>query len=223
MAFMSQATKKELAPKIKEIAKKYHMNVTIGVKNHSTLVININSGDLDIIGNYIHMVKNNPRYMTFNNTDYLEGTTYIQVNQYNLDSYYSGKILDFLTEINEVANSKNFDESDLMTDYHHVGYYVDINVGHWDKPYICTGAKFVIDTTVNNDYFDINKAIEDLHSFNMKITTADGTSFIGTLADDIANLDMKPIDPEGWMTIFNVETETWDAVYLGSVVSIRRI
>lgn len=228
MAFMSQETKKELAPKIKQIAKKYNMNVTVGVRHHSTLVININSGDLDIIGNYIYMVKNNPRYMDFNNKDYLEGTTYIQVNQDDLDSYYSGDVLKFLSEINEVANSKNFDKSDIMTDYHHVGYYVDINVGKWNKPYICTGTKFNPseddkEESMMTESFDMTKAIEDLSSFNMKITTTDGQSFIGTLADDIANLDMRPVDPEGWMTIFNIEAEAWEAVKMSSIVSIRRI
>lgn len=37
--------------------------------------------------------------------------------------------------INDIVNRKNFNNSDLMTDYHHVGYYSNITLGKWDKPY----------------------------------------------------------------------------------------
>jgi hypothetical protein len=29
----------------------------------------------------------------------------------------------------------NHDKSDVMTDYFNVGWYIDINIGKWDKPY----------------------------------------------------------------------------------------
>jgi len=44
-------------------------------------------------------------------------------------------ILDILDQI---VNKKNFNDSDLMTDYHHVGFYSRIWVGKWDKEYKCT-------------------------------------------------------------------------------------
>ena len=28
-----------------------------------------------------------------------------------------------------------FDKSDIMTDYFHTAYYMNINIGRWDKPY----------------------------------------------------------------------------------------
>ena len=39
-----------------------------------------------------------------------------------------------------MKGTKWFDKSDLMTDYHHIAYYLNINVGKWDKPYQFTGA-----------------------------------------------------------------------------------
>jgi hypothetical protein len=30
----------------------------------------------------------------------------------------------------------NHNRSDIMSDYHDVGWYVDINIGQWNKPYI---------------------------------------------------------------------------------------
>jgi hypothetical protein len=33
-----------------------------------------------------------------------------------------------------------YDESDPMTDYFNIAYYVDVNVGKWDRPYEVTNA-----------------------------------------------------------------------------------
>jgi hypothetical protein len=32
-------------------------------------------------------------------------------------------------------NGGNHDNSDVQTDYFDVGWYVDVNIGSWDKPY----------------------------------------------------------------------------------------
>ena len=47
MAYVSQEKKAELAPKIKEVLKKYNMKGSIAVRHHSTLVVNIASGPLE--------------------------------------------------------------------------------------------------------------------------------------------------------------------------------
>ena len=31
----------------------------------------------------------------------------------------------------------NHDNSDIQTDYFDVGWYVDVNAGIWNKPYVC--------------------------------------------------------------------------------------
>lgn len=41
-----------------------------------------------------------------------------------------------LGKINSIVNTGNFDESDSMTDYFHVGFYTDMSIGQYDKPYI---------------------------------------------------------------------------------------
>ena len=115
MAWMSQDRKKEMAPKIKAILKKYEMKGSLGVRHHSTLVLNISAGPIDF--------------------GQEEQNGYIQVNGYHLESHYSGKALDFLNEINDAMNVENFDKSDLQSDYFHVGWYTSINIGKWDKPY----------------------------------------------------------------------------------------
>ena len=52
MAYVSQEDKKELSVGIKKVLKKYNVKGTIGVHNHSTIVVRLRSGDLDILGNY---------------------------------------------------------------------------------------------------------------------------------------------------------------------------
>ena len=52
MAYVSQQLKKELAPSIKSVLKKYKMKGSIAVDNHSTLVVNLKSGAIDFQKDY---------------------------------------------------------------------------------------------------------------------------------------------------------------------------
>jgi hypothetical protein len=40
-----------------------------------------------------------------------------------------------LQEIMPLMNAGNHDRSDIQTDYFDVGWYVDVNIGRWDRPY----------------------------------------------------------------------------------------
>lgn len=108
MAYVPQSLKKKLAPAIKAVLKKYGVQGSIAVRHHSTLVVNLRKGKLDL--------KENP-------------------NVYWLESHYEGEVLSFYKELKEAMNNGNFDKSDIQSDYFHVGWYTDINVGKWDKPY----------------------------------------------------------------------------------------
>jgi len=44
MSYMSQEKKKQLAPAIKAVLKKYGVKGSIGVRHHSSLVVNIKEG-----------------------------------------------------------------------------------------------------------------------------------------------------------------------------------
>ena len=133
MAYMSQENKKLIAPQIKAVLKKYNMVGSISVENHSGLVVTLTKGDLDIIGN--HLATDGAFY------DDRELPTYLSVNTYHIDSHYSGEVLSFIQELSDAMNGlgsdgeANFDKSDIMTDYFHVGWYITINVGKYAKPY----------------------------------------------------------------------------------------
>lgn len=122
MAYMSQQKKAALAPAIKAVMKKYGVKGTIAVRHHSTLVVNIQSGKLDMIGE----------------TNVRPGTTDFSVNPYWLGDHHQGDTYHFLVELKRAMMTGNHDNSDVMTDYFCVGWYIDINVGSWNKPYIKT-------------------------------------------------------------------------------------
>jgi hypothetical protein len=42
----------------------------------------------------------------------------------------------FISKLEKICYAGNHDNSDAMTDYFDVGWYVDINYGKWDKPYV---------------------------------------------------------------------------------------
>ena len=82
-------------------------------------------------------------------TDELITREYSSVNHYNIENFYKNveevKVLSKINEIiltapTSVTGEDFYDESDTMTDYFNVSFYYDIEVGHWDKPYIQTGV-----------------------------------------------------------------------------------
>ena len=122
MAYISQKDKALLAPSIKAVLTKYGMKGSIAIKHHMSLVVNVQSGPLDF--------------------DHSHGDGYTQVNVYHIDSQYSGDTRQFLTELLTAMKGTNwFDKSDAQSDYFHVAYYNDINIGKWNKPYVQTAFK----------------------------------------------------------------------------------
>lgn len=134
MAYMSQEKKAVLAPRIKAILKKYGVKGSLAVRGHSTLVLNLKSGKIDFIGNSNRVCGGNHYQVS---RGFKPNTTgYDQVNPYWYQDHYDGKAKAFLKEILAVMNDGNHDRSDIQTDYFDVGWYVDINIGKWNKPYI---------------------------------------------------------------------------------------
>jgi hypothetical protein len=130
MAFVSQELKSKLAPKIKAICKKYKVKASLAVNNHSTLVLNVQSSPIDFITNYNETVSTRPEYNRFSPAERA-----IQVNPYWYQDHFSGKAKAFLSEVLPAMNDGNFDKSDIQSDYFHVGWYVSVNIGKWNKPY----------------------------------------------------------------------------------------
>lgn len=129
MAYMDQTTKAKIAPTIKAICAKYGVKASLAVRNHSTLVLNIKSGSLDFIRNFNKVTEST-------RPDYVKpAVDHLDVNHYHMQRQFSGRNLQCLRELYLAMNAGNHDNSDVQTDYFDVGWYVDINVGKWNKPY----------------------------------------------------------------------------------------
>ncbi len=142
MAYVSQEMKKDLAPQIKAVLKKYGLKGSIGVRHHSSLVVNIKSGILDLIGaSNKHRIEDAKR----RGSEPYINDNYIQVNENYMSEWMEevgeSKIAKFYDEL--VAAMKGvgsqsvawYNNSDIMIDYFDRAYYIDINVGQWNKPY----------------------------------------------------------------------------------------
>ena len=133
MAYVSQELKSKLSPAIKAVCKKYGIRASIAVRNHMTLALNVKSGKIDFIGNS-NRVCGADFYQV--SRGFKPNTTgYDQVNPYHFQSHYDGDAKAFLSEVLAVMNDGNWDKSDIQTDYFNVGWYVDVNIGSWNKPY----------------------------------------------------------------------------------------
>lgn len=138
MAYMNQTKKATIAEKVKPILAKYGVKGTLSVRNHSTIVLTIREGKIDFVADY---VIDRPSLLANGITidrDELRKQG-IDVNPYWYHEHYTGQSLAFLSEIFPAMKSADwFDKSDIMSDYFHTAYYVDVNVGTWQKPYVVT-------------------------------------------------------------------------------------
>jgi hypothetical protein len=116
MAYVSQELKAKIAPKVKAILKKYKVKGSLSVRNHSSLVLTVKEGALDMYKDY----GKSEDAAKFG----------IQVNPYWYKEHFSGKTKAFLSEVIPAMNDGNWDN-----DYFNVGWYISVNIGEWNKPY----------------------------------------------------------------------------------------
>lgn len=144
MAYMSQEMKKSLAPRIKSVLKKYGVKGTIGVDNYSTLRVRITKGQLDFVKDVNDYNEEYCRRRGLPLDQYRTNDGYIQVNEYyaaehattpELKSFYE-ELIDAMNGYYEGSENSNYNNSDIMTDYFDVGWYISIRIGNWNKPYV---------------------------------------------------------------------------------------
>lgn len=140
MAYMNQKMKATLAPAIKAVLNKYKVKGTIAVNNHSSLVVTLREGELDLIG---EANRFNKEYAERRGERFYEVKGYYQANAYRPDTYADNTVGDFFRELTAAMRGKLwYDNSDIMSDYFDTAYYLDINVGKWNKPYVFTAKEF---------------------------------------------------------------------------------
>lgn len=137
MAYMNQERKAKIAANLKPILKKYGIKGTLSVRGHSTICLTLKSGKIDFIANS-NRVCGASHYQT--SRGFRPNTSgYSDVNVYWFQDHYDGDAKAFLTEAMAALKSANwYDRTNAQIDYFDTAYYVDINIGRWNKPYEVT-------------------------------------------------------------------------------------
>jgi hypothetical protein len=138
MAYMNQEKKSKIAANLKPILKQYGIKGSLSVRNNLAIVLKITQGKIDFIENYIKTDsdKSNTNKLSQDQVDYIRKNRSIDVNPYWYQEHFSGKAKEFLQKVFAAMKSANwYDESDAQTDYFNTAYYVDVNIGSWQKPY----------------------------------------------------------------------------------------
>jgi hypothetical protein len=121
MAYVDQSKKAKIAANLKKVVPagwKY----SLAVRNHSTIVLTISAAPVNLLDKVV---------------DLREGEQYFTLNPYHYRNQFNEKkVIETFAKIFAALNTDNFDHSDVQTDYFHVGHYVDVQIGRWNKPFV---------------------------------------------------------------------------------------
>ena len=138
MAWVTKANIDSKKPLIKALNKEYGIKGTLSGTNDYSMTLTISEGPIDFISSYIKSNDNKPMAQpsAWEHTvkDIMENQ-HIDVNPYWYNEHFDGKALEYLRKAFEIMNQGNHDRSDIQTDYFDVGWYVDVKIGRWNKPY----------------------------------------------------------------------------------------
>ena len=153
MAYISQEEKKELAPAIKAVAKKFGRKVTIGIRNHMDLVVKVKGAEDIYERLYAKTIEERMLAGRDRNGDSIQNDidwdapidistlsrmTYLDpelskfgysINTHWIEENYDEKDHAFLNELHASMHSKDFyNDDDVMTDYFSRSYYTSIEL-----------------------------------------------------------------------------------------------
>ena len=136
MAYITQEMKRELAPGINNVLKKYGCKGSISTPQRNSLCVTISQGPIDFIGKANKEGKEHSEWT--GRTFYpIEGS--YQENPYRYAENYDGPLDQadqFLNELRDaMRGTLYYNNDDIMTDYFDSAYFMSINIGKWDKPY----------------------------------------------------------------------------------------
>lgn len=117
---------------------------------------------------------------------------YLQINHFYIDSdsRINEQAKKVLNKVFEIANFRNWDKSDPMTDYFNVNYYLHIHIGKWDKKYEITSARpssggrssSATTTTGRKPRFDLGDKITDCGGWGIYKKTLDDNRVVYSAA-----------------------------------------
>ena len=134
MAYMNQQKKAVIKANLEKALKGTGVKFSLSVRNHSTISCTIKSAPIDLIANSNETCGKDFYQVSrgFKPND----SRYEQVNPYHYKDHFSGKALEIVDKVVKALYTADYyDRSDAMTDYFDTAYYVDVNIGKWNKPF----------------------------------------------------------------------------------------
>lgn len=124
MAYISQEMKQKIASRLKEEFPKWSFRLKI--YHHHKIRVSIVRADVDFLEIAKQNQANMRRTVSSNMEVYGNLQSYFGNNQEAIEKMQ--KVIDHVNLVGDEKDA-NFDKSDSMTDYFHVGYYTSICVG----------------------------------------------------------------------------------------------
>lgn len=117
MAYVPQARKALIAAELKKVVPA-DWKYSLAVRNHSTIVFTLRQGPIELPAN---ISPYRPEHLA----------------EYNVSAETMAIFVAIFDALNlRGTEGANYDNSDVQTDYFDVGWYVDVNIGRWDSPYL---------------------------------------------------------------------------------------
>lgn len=130
MAYIDQARKKLLAAEVAKVMPK-GWKYTLAVRNHSTIVLTIRQAPVDLVAAWRDARNAQGQGGNFDtgyscdvNVDHVE------------DAFLSPHLTTTFKQIVDALNKGNHDNSDIQSDYFDVGWYVSVQIGAWNQPFL---------------------------------------------------------------------------------------
>jgi hypothetical protein len=133
MAHMNQEKKRVIKQNLDKLLKPKGIKYGLRVRNHMTIECTLYTGPVDLIGNF--KATTGDRIDT-RQADELKS---IHVNPYWYHDHFTGEAKYLIGDVLDALRSADwYDRSDAQTDYFDTAYYVDLQIGEYNKPYTLT-------------------------------------------------------------------------------------
>jgi hypothetical protein len=134
MAYVSQEKKKEIHAALKAVFPK-SWRWSLAVNHGSSLVLNIWSAPVDLLA-MVNAVGQKRAENCNQQHLWSPSRSYAQLNPYYLENQFEGEALKIMVKAKaQMFGHGYFDKSEPMTDYFHCAWYVNMNLGKYDKPF----------------------------------------------------------------------------------------
>lgn len=135
MAYVNKEVMQKAKEAVKKLCKEYNMKVSLAGLHTSTLRATIQAGEIDLISNAHDCAMQSPRYDNDTWMNFIIKNGHLDINRYYIHQNYSGRALEFIEKLHDILKADHWDESDAMTDYFSCAFYINMQVGKWNKPY----------------------------------------------------------------------------------------